>query len=466
MSKKIITIGFQIPGYTECFHHFISDQSLLDADIIVFESSLKNYKTDPPYQGKPSYGENESFRIQEDSKHWRYKLSTALGDGKTIFVFLSKFVEIFVCTGEKQYSGTGRNARVTNIVKSYNNYEFFPIKLPQFVSKSGNELIFTNNTIFASFWNETKQYLCYESYLDGNIDNPLFLTKTGRKPVGGIFKMGKGHLILLPPVRYPETQFTKYDTKKHQRHWTEEALQFGERLIQIFVDLDNSLRGLSESTPPPEWVGDSNYEIDKVENIKRSISDNTKRIDALVGKKNELLKALLEEEVIKNLLFEKGKSLENAIITALHILGYKAENYNDGRLELDSVIISPEGDRFIGEAEGKDGAAINIDKFRQLESNIQEDLAREEIDTPAIGILFANGFRLLKPEDRKDQFTEKCLQNAGRSNTILIRTMDLFPIARCLKETQDKDFAKRCRDTIKNSRGKIVEFPSIPNKKS
>ena len=64
----------------------------------------------------------------------------------------------------------------------------------------------------------------------------------------------------------------------------------------------------------------------------------------------------------------------------MEILGYKAENYNDGNLELDHIVTSPEGDRFIGEAEGKDTSAINIDKFRQLAVNIQEDLQRDEVE--------------------------------------------------------------------------------------
>jgi hypothetical protein len=463
MSKRIITIGFEIPGFPEYFRSYRSDQSLLDADLIVFEPNFDHYSaTSSTYQGKTTYHEDTSFHILEDTKHWKKELSDALNIGKTVFVFFSKFNEIFIHTGGKKYSGTGRNARVTDIVTSYNNYEFLPCKIPQLISKRGKELTFNHNPIFSTLWSEFKQYMCYESYIDGDIENPLFLTKYGKKPLGGIFRIGKGHLVLLPPLDFPSSKFVTFDTKRKRDCWTEEAEQIGNRLVQLLVDIDNSLRGLSESTPPPEWVLDKEYKIAKVEKIKKTISDYTTQIDKLTRKKNELTKALIEEENIRNLLYEKGKPLENTVIAALHILGYKAENFNDRNLELDSVILSPDGDRFIGEVEGKDSAAINIDKFRQLESNIQEDLVREEVDIPAIGILFGNGFRLVKLEDRADQFTEKCLQNAVRSNTILMRTMDLFPIVRYLKETDDKNFAKRCRDAIKSSRGKIVEFPPIP----
>lgn len=151
------------------------------------------------------------------------------------------------------------------------------------------------------------------------------------------------------------------------------------------------------------------------------------------------------------------------MILALRVLGYSAENYHDGELELDQVIMSPEGDRFIGECEGKDNAAVNIDKFRQLSENIQSDLQREEVETPAVGILFGNGFRLVQPQDRQEQFTQKCLSSAKRG-TILIRTMDLFPVVRYLQKTNDEDYKKACRDSVLAGMGRIVEFPPLPTR--
>ena len=64
-----------------------------------------------------------------------------------------------------------------------------------------------------------------------------------------------------------------------------------------------------------------------------------------------------------------------AILEALRLLGFQANNYKDAESEFDAVFEAPEG-RFLGEAEGKDNAQVNIDKMRQLEMNIQEDFAR------------------------------------------------------------------------------------------
>jgi hypothetical protein len=114
----------------------------------------------------------------------------------------------------------------------------------------------------------------------------------------------------------------------------------------------------------------------------------------------------------------------------------------------------------IGEAEGKDTSAIDIGKFRQLMSNIQEDFDRDEVDVPAKGLLFGNGYRLMPPESRAEQFTQKSLTNAKLHGTALIRTTDLYPVAvRLLDHPEDDDFRAACRAAIEDTAGAIVSFP-------
>ena len=465
--QKIITVGFEIPSYSKKYVHFNSDQSLLDADIIIFEPNFSDYSVDekqPTYQGKRFYRLEESSRLKEDTMHWHQELRTALKSGKNIFVFFNKYEEIVITESERP-EGVGKN-RTTNInVSIYDNYQFLPIVgLPKIISKSGKEIKPIGNPLFSLFWSELKTYLKYESYIDGKIDEPLFVTATGQKPIGGIFKIGSGHLVLLPPIRYDNEKFTRYDEKKDEEYWTKDAIKFGKRLIQILIDIDKNLQGEAEKTPPPKWIEEREYKLESENKIENEIEKITCQMKELTDKKILLTGELEKEGLLKNLLYEKGKPLENAILEALRILEYKAENYNDGNLELDQIIISLEGERFIGEAEGKDDSAINIDKLRQLMSNIQEDLEKQDVKEPAVGILFANGFRLTEPEKRAEQFTEKCIKTAKISNYILIRTVDLFNIVKYVKMFNDVDFAKQCRDVISSSKGKIVCFPDIPNK--
>ncbi|MDN5477993.1 MAG: hypothetical protein L0G39_13735, partial [Chryseobacterium sp.] len=172
----------------------------------------------------------------------------------------------------------------------------------------------------------------------------------------------------------------------------------------------------------------------------------------------------INEEILLDLIFESGKPLENAVLRALEILGYKAENYDDGVLELDQVIISPENYRYIGECEGKDNKSIDITKFRQLQDSLNEDFQREEIEEKAFGLLFGNPHRNIQIENRGDFFTTKCLKGAEREKIGLVKTIDLFFICKYLSENDDESFKKECRETIHQNLGKIVEFPKIPSK--
>ena len=458
MKKRIISIGFNIPGYSKDYYRYNSSQSLLDADIVVFEPDFSCYKVESIYRGKKYFDESTSFLLKEHTEHWCSEISTALKEGKTVFVFMGQYSEIFVHTGEKKFSGTGKNIRTTEMVSPYNNYKFLPIVIPALIPKEGSKITFGGNSLFAMFWSEFEKHIKYECYLDEEINTPLFFTKTGKKPVGGLFRQGKGNLVLLPPIRYSEEEFTEYNEEEDEI-WTKEAIGFGKRLVQILLDIDSALRSSAEASPPPDWTKESKYRLKSETELTGKINTISEKIGKLEQEKNTLSNTLQKEKKLKDLLFEKGKPLEDAVIEALKILGYEAENYDDGNLELDQVIIGPDSERYIGETEGKDKSSVNIEKFRQLESNIQEDLQREDITDPATGILFGNGFRITHPEKRAEQFTKKCIANADRSNTILVKTSDLFKVAKYIRESNDTNFAEKCRKKISGSKGKIVEFP-------
>ena len=195
--------------------------------------------------------------------------------------------------------------------------------------------------------------------------------------------------------------------------------------------------------------------ISKISSIEINISELNKELD--INRQE-----LSHVRDLKNLLYETGKPLEKAVENALHILGYNAENYNDGVLELDHVIISPENFRYIGECEGKDSTAIDISKFRQLADEINEDFEKPENNSEAFGLLFGNPQRFLHPNERNLNFTQKCIEGAKRKGYGLIITADIYPICKYIKENNDMSYAKLCRDAIHDGLGGIIKFPEIP----
>ena len=458
-AKTIFTVGFQLPT-KEIFQYqdFHSNVSLLDADIILFEPNLEyNVIYSGTFNGKPSLSESCSMQCIKSVQHWREELNIAFKSGKLIIIFLNEFEEVYYKTGQKEFSGTGRNQKVTNIVNLLNSYSMLPISFKGKRISKGKNIKFTKEAnLLKPYWELVKDFTEYQLYFELDKVKPLILTKTGDKIVGGMLQNDKGGTtLLLPPLKLPDNFI---ETNK----WSKEAIQFGKSLLGQIIAIDKALKSSSESTPAPQWLEDKQFQLDIEQACIDEIDSLNQQIEAIKSQIEQKQTDLSKHSLSKKLLYENGKPLEYAIIDALQTIGFRAENYDDGKSEFDIVFESDEG-RFIGEAEGKDNSAINVTKFRQLESNIHEDYERDEVSTHAKGVLFGNPFRLLPPNERTEFFTQKALESAKRTGIALVNTHEFFEVVKYLKNTNDQDYAKLVRECFKNTNGDIVKFP-VPEK--
>ena len=464
--KKILSVNCEIPG-GNCRCVFLdSDSSSLDWDIIVFLPEIKQFAfCVESYLGKPSLSESASFQVREQNGHWSRELREALEAGKTIFVILDEIKDGYIDTGEKQYSGTGRNRQTTRLVSLINSYSSLPLTHGAINSKGVEIKLAKDASLIASYWAEFGKESQYRVRLGEKCGVPLLLTRTGEKTVGAIIKRehGPGAIILLPFIDLADRRFIQ-EGKDGKQFWNSEAVKFGNRFISAIVEIDRSIQGFGSNSPAPEWSKDSRYNSAKEISLRQEILKIDSKVEDLLGKKSRLVEQMEAEGSLRDLLFENGLRLENSIIRALKILGFSAENYEEGDSEFDVVFSSKEG-RLLGEAEGKDTKAIAIEKLRQLEMNINEDFERPDVDVHAKAVLFGNAYRLLPPEERGDFFTDKCLTSAQRSGTALVKTTDLFLVAQHLSAVNDAPFAKRCRMAILSTHGAVVEFPKPPKRK-
>lgn len=462
MEKQIFTIGYTIPALEENRIDFYSGASLMDADILLISPESLIPRGDWvsfTTSDEGCYNVSASQTYKQKISYLKKEVVDCLNAGKNVFVLLTKKEEFLLSSGVS----SERKGQNTFHTANYNNYGFLPIDIGALTSASGKHIEFSGSPVFSDFFEKFKKHLEYRLYTENITGGKILFTgKEKTKILGAIFKVGTGNLIILPFISYDEEKFTEVKGKEKEKYWTEEATQFGKSLVKTLVDIDKALSKGGDKTPPPDWASETDFHLVQEQVLQKDIEEKTKEIEELILQKNELLVKVDEEAKLRDLLFEKGKVLEDAVGIALEIFGYSAENYDDGNLELDHVITSPEGDRFIGEVEGKDTSAINIDKFRQLAVNIQEDLQRDEVENPAAGILFGNGFRFTKPSERAEQFTTKCINTAKSSSCALVRTADLFVAAKYIKESGSKSFAKKCRMTLKKGLGTIVNFPEIP----
>lgn len=427
------------------------------------------------YQGKPSLNDGSSFELKECCEHWRREIKQAVEIGKTVIVYLTRLQEVYVDTGQRTYSGTGRNRQTTRHVVLYNNYQAIPANLsPVATTGSSMKLAGKGAEILAPYWAEFADYSEYRVLLTAPNIPTCITTRTGERSVGALFrsKASSGTLLLLPDIDFYDDRFVEEEEDKQQgeggeekdeqddQTWTQAAHEFAGRFVASIVALDRALRTSSEVTPEPPWASDPQYVLGPEVTLRMQLLEAERNVEQAQKKKETILESLTSAGRFRALLFEKGKPLERIIIDALCLIGFKAAPFTESDSEFDVVFECAEG-RLIGEAEGKDNRAINIDKLRQLSMNIHEDLQRDEVSTPAKPVLFGNAFRLQPVQERADPFTEKCYSAAAISSTALVFTPDLFAVVKYLTEQPDSDFAGMCRLALLNSTGRVV-FPTIP----
>lgn len=451
--KSIATVNTQLPTIDNVIL-YRSGQSLIDYDIIVFDPKL-------PYSSRVNFGAggscidiDASRSLLEAITHWSSEIKIGLEAGKTIFFLLNKLEIDQLATG----STSPRKGQTTYSTASFNNYHVLPFKLE--VRNAAGTRCKTNDSRFKILFSNIEKSIEYQVLLKSTITESVFTTKDQKFSLGGVLKIEgmPGHLVLLPFFNIPRST----EVVDGDECWTDEALKDSHALVQSFVEVDKSLRSDSAKTPMPGWISSQ-----KMPNVILEINDRISAIDAKISKleKKKAQEVEDKKEVLRfqALLYENGASLEVAVAESLKLLGYEVENYQEGDLEIDHIIISPSGDRWIGETEGKDDSAIGISKFRQLETNINEDFDRDVISEPARGILFGNGYRLTPPASRKNQFTEKCLTNAQRLGTTLITTTDLYSaVVSVLNSPNDEEIKSAIRQAIESTRGAVVQFPQAP----
>ena len=315
---RIFTVGFDLPGDEFEYVEFSSDQTLLDADIVLFEPTLGNYRSFEGYKGRTLLTEESSFSSKKYLDHWRSEIFAAVNAGKLVIVYLTKPIECYRYTGETQFSGTGRSRVTSNIVMEISSYEAVP-KLTVVTAKSGKETRLEKDaTYIAPYWKEFSSYSPYEVEIGGDFTRVLLKSRAGERTVGAAVHGSKGALLFLPPLRYDEEKFGRIDSSTETQYWTKEANKFGKRLITALVALANNLKQSSQLTPAPTWTLESEFRLTAESELEAAISQCTSEIAELQSNRTALEANLRDAGKLRRLLFEQGRPLEKAILDALN----------------------------------------------------------------------------------------------------------------------------------------------------
>lgn len=453
--KSIAWINIEIPSSSdEISYH--SNASLLDYDLIAFKPGLSYYDTIQFSGGGSCVSIDDTKSLLKAQLHWSRELKGALTAGKTVFIVLDEYEERQAATGATLKNRNQRTYQTTIL----NNYAPIPINIS--VRNACGRRIQVKDSNFKTLYETIKGICEYRVVLDAPTAMRTIFTAKDGTPIGGILKSEEwsGSVVLIPFFDFSVEELVDGGDEGGPE-WTEKALGISHAFVNQLIAVDRMLKSSAPATPPPEWL--SGFAKPRViDEIEGEIAKIDAQIDELRLKREEQVRHREEMLAYSHLLYESGKLLESAIEKVLRIIGYNVDTLRIDELEIDHVIVGPNKFRMIGESEGKDSSAIDIGKFRQLESNIGEDFEREEVSEPAKGLLFGNGFRLSSPAERAEQFTQKSLINAARLGSALIRTADLYSVAVYVLDHPDDDaFKDSCRTAIENTAGGIVQFPII-----
>lgn len=458
--KTVFNFGVNLPnvdGFVSL--SLTSDRSMLDADIILIRPSFSEFASDGYFQGDKSLNDNDSFRIQNAYKSWSDRITKALNAGALIVYMLPPKERISIDTGERSYSGTGRNRQTTRHVASFDNYRFIPLNnernKPSFehgAAISRTRDIGPLSTIYARFEDDWR----YNCYYDPSTMKAALTTTAGRHCVGSIARTG---IVFLPDLPFSD-EYVWSDGAYYRSKPTKNGTALAFALRDELISLHEAMKASAGKTPAPTWSKSPEFMLPTEGKLAGLLTQAQTRLAQASAEVSSLENQLEEAGALRDLLFETGPRLESAVRLALSLLGFEVSSFNDGKSEFDVVFEGGEG-RFIGEVEGRESRSINVAKISQLRRNIDEDFSRDEIGSPAIGVLFGNGHRLDSIDSREACFTDKVTSSAPALGIALVNTVDLFGATQYFLKTNDVEFATQCRRAIADSVGEIVRFPIV-----
>lgn len=328
MEKKIVGLNtyfksLEYENFDE--YEFSARISLLDYDAVVINAEylITCYSTsyDSSYQNKPCLSDYNSAQILEDFKKIEGQIKELLKQGRNVFVLMGNNDNCYIYTGEKQYSGTGRNARQTNIVREFNAYSFLPIKL-NVTEVVGERIDICCSSPYRDFFTNTRTCYYYASYFSVAENSTILGKIKGTdKVVAAVIPYGSGKIVLLPQI-YEEEEYKTEDV------WKEN----GKKYLDSLFELNRRLKITDEEMDLPGWaqniyILDEKVKLKKQNTIENKIAKLEKELD-----KERI--AVQEVQKYKLLLTSSGTTLEEIVKQVLDELGFTILEAEKGRSDI------------------------------------------------------------------------------------------------------------------------------------
>jgi len=404
---------------------FTSMVSAFDYDVVIWDPVGTSNKYEGAYRGeyrgRPAPTEAESVALLEALTRRKQEFTDFLSLGRSIIVIASPPQRIWIDTGKKDTSGTGRNQKVTRIVEDVDLLSAIPGQVST-VAGRGLELSPVSPTA-ASLWRQTKDCWIYRCFLNKFPGAKLLVVAGTEKVVGSVEVSPDGGVLALLPEPWIPTDDDEDDEPEKGSRDTGAAEDDDEGFVDVPAQMIAWARGLSlhESEPIPAWAAVFKFtsEIQRQEELtrlERSIAKLATKLDSL---KHEQA----EDDRWKRLSFSSGTALEDQVRRAFEVLGFTVLEAQRGRSDLR---LQWEAERVVVEVKGLSKSAAEKNAA-QLEKWVAEEMAD---GVNAKGVLVVNTWREKAPDQRETDFPDQMIPYATARSHCLLTSLQLLTVAR------------------------------------
>ena len=411
--------------YTEYEHknlkymEFSKSQTILEYDMLIVELEwlFEEYETFGKYNGVLKLDEYSSNKIVLDIKKRKTELLEFLNSGKIVVVLNGNDNYRYRDVGRKEYSGTGKNARVTNIVTDVHPTEILPIKIKP-LKLEGNQVDPKNKKI-NDFYKKYADYFKYNTvYEDVEKAQSLFHIKNTEKVVSFFEKVGKGLLLFIPTLDYGA--LSKEKGQKLEKQYLDDIYKVSKLLLNndeiILPEYSKKYFMLKENV----MIKDIESDKEKLQKLQNNIK-----------RKEEILKDVQMEKII---FTGTGTPLEKKVVNELKQIGFDILKYDENSVDED-IIISYKDKVAIVEVKGVDGSATEKHTSQTVK---WKSIYHIEHDVMPKGFFIVNAFKNKKLEDRQDAFPQQMIKYATLQEICLLTTIQIFNIKHYLESNPNE----------------------------
>ena len=374
--------------------------------------------------------------------------------GKTLVVLLPHPEAWYAATGETEVSGTGRNAKTTEIVgrAGIEDAFFFPIKL---VEAAGERIQLIGSEPFASFWRDQADKFFYVTYMQEAVGEAAAVIQGTDYAVSSIERVEKGLVLLLPALTIEEAlppgELYDVDGDEKREIEAEEAERAAQErsLLDALFDLIAAMQAGSGDFSLPEWT--SNVLLPGERECLDDLARKEKRLSKLSSEVASAQAGLAELRERKQLFAGTGRSLEIMARQAFEAMGCEVSDGPPGQADL---IVKRNNRVAVVEVKGKGKSAAKADAS-QLEGWVSDYELENGIQPK--GILIVNAWKDKPLPARKAvDFPAQMLSYSERRDHCLITGLQLLGIM--LRAEAKPRSKKKLFDSIFDCVGAFGEF--------